>query len=65
MNIEEESQELYIQLRTAQQALDEAKKQGVEAELLVFALEAMKKNPAVSIQKAIINGFLVSKECIQ
>jgi hypothetical protein len=62
MNIEEESQELYIQLRTAQQALDEAKKQGVEAELLVFALEAMKKNPAVSIQKAIINGY---KECIQ
>ena len=57
MNIEEESQELYIQLRTAQQALDEAKKQGVEAELLVFALEAMKKNPAVSIQKAIINGY--------
>jgi hypothetical protein len=62
MNIEEESQELYIQLRTAQQALNEAKKQGVEAELLVFALEAMKKNPAVSIQKAIINGY---KECIQ
>jgi hypothetical protein len=30
--------------------------------LLVFALEAMKKNPAVSIQKAIINGY---KECIQ
>jgi hypothetical protein len=62
MSIEEESQELYIQLRTARQALDEAKEQGVEAELLVFALEAMKENPAVSIQKAIINGY---KECIQ
>jgi hypothetical protein len=62
MNIEEESQELYIQLKTARQALDEAKEQGVEAELLVFALESMKKNPAVSIQKAIINGY---KECIQ
>jgi hypothetical protein len=53
---------LYIQLRTARQALDEAKEQGVEAELLVFALESMKENPAVSIQKAIINGY---KECIQ
>jgi hypothetical protein len=62
MNIEEASQELYIQLKTARQALDEAKEQGVEAELLVFALESMKENPAVSIQKAIINGY---KECIQ
>jgi hypothetical protein len=62
MNIEEESQELYIQLRTAQQALNEAKEQGVEAELLVFALEAMKENPALSIQKAILNGY---EECIQ
>jgi hypothetical protein len=58
----EESQELYVQLKTAQQALDEAKKQGVEAKLLVRALEAVKENPAVSIQKAIINGY---KECIQ
>ena len=58
----EESQELNTQLRTAQQALDEAKKQGVEAKLLVRALEAVKENPAVSIQKAIINGY---KECIQ
>jgi hypothetical protein len=57
MSIEEESQELYIQLKTAKQALIEAKEQGVEAELLVFALEAMKENPAVSIQKAIINGY--------
>jgi hypothetical protein len=57
MNIEEESKELYIQLKTAQQALNEAKEQGVEAELLVFALEAMKKNPALSIQKAILNGY--------
>jgi hypothetical protein len=62
MSIEEESQELHVQLRTAQQALDEAKKQGVEAKLLVHALEAVKENPAVSIQKAIINGY---KECIQ
>ena len=61
MNIEE-SQELYVQLKTAQQALDEAKKQGVEAKLLVCALKAVKENPAVSIQKAIINGY---KECIQ
>jgi hypothetical protein len=62
MNIEEESKELYIQLKTAQQALNEAKEQGVEAELLVFALEAMKENPALSIQKAILNGY---EECIQ
>ena len=58
----EESQELYIQLKTAQQALDEAKKQGGEAKLLVYALKAVKENPAVSIQKAIVNGY---KECIQ
>ena len=58
----EEETELPIQLRTAQQALDEAKKQGVEAKLLVYALKSVKENPAVSIQKAIINGY---KECIQ
>ena len=57
-----EETELHIQLKTAQQALDEAKKQGVEAKLLVCALKAVKENPAVSIQKAIINGY---KECIQ
>lgn len=62
MNIEEESKELYIQLKTAQQALNEAKHQEVEAKLLVYALEAMKENPALSIQKAILNGY---EECIQ
>jgi len=62
MNIEEESKELYIQLKTAQQALNEAKHQEVEAKLLVAALEAMKENPALSIQKAILNGY---EECIQ
>lgn len=58
----EEKKELPIQLKTAQQALDEAKRQGVEAKLLVYALKAVKENPVVSIQKAIINGY---KECIQ
>lgn len=62
MNIEEESKELYIQLKTAQQALNEAKHQEVEAELLVYALEAMKENPALSIQKAILNSY---DKCIQ
>jgi len=54
--------EIPIQLKTAQQALDDAKKKGVEAKLLVYALKAIKENPAVGIQKAIINGY---KECIQ
>ena len=58
----EEKKEIPIQLKTAQQALDEAKRQGVEAKLLVYALKAVKENPVVSIQKAIINGY---KECIQ
>jgi hypothetical protein len=59
MNIEEESQELYIQLKTAQQALDDVEKEGIEAKLLlVTALEVMKENPALSIQKAIISGYV-------
>ena len=63
MNIEEESQELYIQLKTAQQALDDVEKEGIEAKLLlVTALEVMKENPALSIQKAIISGYV---KCIQ
>lgn len=63
MNIEEESQELWYQLKTAQQALDDIKKEGIEAKLLlVTALEVMKENPALSIQKAIISGYV---KCIQ
>jgi len=58
----EESQEFQFQLKTAQQALDEAKKQGAEVKLLVMSLKIMKENPALSIQKAIISGY---KECIQ
>ena len=59
MSIEEESQELYIQLKTAQQALDDVEKEGIEAKLLlVTALEVMKENPALSIQKAIISGYV-------
>jgi hypothetical protein len=57
MSIEEESQELWYQLKTAKQALNEAKQQSVEAELLVFALEEMKENPTMSIQKAIVNAY--------
>lgn len=58
MSIEEESQELYIQLKTARQALDECEQQEIKAELLmVYALKAMKENPALSIQKAIISGY--------
>jgi len=63
MNIEEESQELWYQLKTAQQALDDVEKEGIEAKLLlVTALEVMKENPALSIQKAIISGYV---KCIQ
>lgn len=63
MNIEEESQELWYQLKTAQQALDDIEKEGIEAKLLlVTALEVMKENPALSIQKAIISGYV---KCIQ
>lgn len=63
MNIEEESQELWYQLKTAQQALDDIEKEGIEAKLLlVTALEVMKENPALSIQKAIISGYA---KCIQ
>lgn len=58
----EEKKELPIQLRTAQQALDDAKKQGVEAKLLIYALKSIKENPTVSIQKAIVNGY---SKCIQ
>lgn len=59
MNIEEESQELWYQLKTAQQALDDIDKEGIEAKLLlVAALEVMKENPALSIQKAIISGYV-------
>jgi len=63
MNIEEESKELWYQLKTAQQALDDVEKEGIEAKLLlVTALEVMKENPALSIQKAIISGYV---KCIQ
>lgn len=63
MNIEEESQELWYQLKTAQQALDDVEKEGIKAKLLlVAALEVMKENPALSIQKAIISGYV---KCIQ
>jgi hypothetical protein len=63
MNIEEESQELWYQLKTAQQALDDIEKEGIEAKLLlVTALEVMKENPALNIQKAIISGYV---KCIQ
>jgi len=63
MNIEEESQELWYQLKTAQQALDDIDKEGIKAKLLlVAALEVMKENPALSIQKAIISGYV---KCIQ
>jgi len=59
MNIEEESKELWYQLKTAQQALDDVEKEGIEAKLLlVTALEVMKENPALSIQKAIISGYV-------
>ena len=63
MNIEEESQELWYQLKTDQQALDDIDKEGIKAKLLlVAALEVMKENPALSIQKAIISGYV---KCIQ
>jgi len=59
MNIEKESKELWYQLKTAQQALDDVEKEGIEAKLLlVTALEVMKENPALSIQKAIISGYV-------
>lgn len=58
MSIEKESQELWYQLKVAQQALDDLKKEEIEAKLLlVAALEVMKENPALSIQKAIISGY--------
>ena len=63
MSIEKESQELWYQLKVAQQALDDLKKEEIEAKLLlVAALEVMKENPALSIQKAIISGYV---KCIQ
>ena len=59
MNIEKESKELWYQLKTAQQALDDVEKEGIEAKLLlVTSLEVMKENPALSIQKAIISGYV-------
>jgi hypothetical protein len=51
--MEEELKELQI----AQNALDHASGFGLEAEVFVFALLAMKNNPSLSIVEAIKEGY--------